>query len=174
MAQTETVVALIQVIAFFLPAWAIMIQILARMMERVDLDENPYLIPLFGIGLTLSVVSFYMFDLATMDAILHLVSQELEQDPSPTFVGAFSDLVMGSSAFILLGIIVLAVATTIFFSRENRVHVVFIAILSYAIMNWGSKIGSPVAIARGLIFLVALDLLFIRHYWETVKPKLSS
>lgn len=169
MTNHEIASALIQTIGLFLPAWAIMVQIFARLMEKTDLDDSPGLIPLFAIGLALALRSFNSITLATLS---HLLSTALEsaQEGSITQLqaDAFLSLTKGNVLFSYLGLIVLIIAVLRFFERKNGAHVGLVAILGYFITGLGMEFG-VVTIAWAMIFLLVVDVLICLLYWDSIK-----
>lgn len=171
MAVSDFTLALIQVIAFVLPAWAIMVQIFARLMKETNLDESPKLIPLYGVGITLAIVSFYLLALAVLSTLVETVLNEVEQGASPLVVRGAADLVKAQTAFLSLGLLILVIAAVVYFNRENGYHVAGIAILAYIILNIGSSYLDIASIVFGVLTLVMLDLIFIHFYWDDVRDR---
>lgn len=170
----QTISAIIQIVALFLPAWAIMVQILARLMERADLDENPVMIPFFGVGLSLAVVSFWLFGGAVMGAVVSHMLEEAQQSADPVLMTSLLDIMKAELAFTTLGLIVLILAGMMYFDTKNGVHVIAVSILSYIIMVVGNEQNMVAGIGWGVITLIAWDATFCYLFWDDVKDGLPS
>lgn len=165
----QTISAIIQIVALFLPAWAIMVQILARLMEGADLDESPAMIPFFGVGLSLAVVSLWLFGTAVTEAVFSTMIEEIRESGNTLLTDSLLTIMQAELAFAALGIIVLILAGMKYFDKKNGVHVISISILSYIIMAKGSDYNMVAGIAWGLILLVGLDVIYILYRDEIMQ-----
>lgn len=109
MAQSDVAVPIIQLVALFLPAWAVMMQILTRIIQRTDFRESPLMNVVAGFGMALSFLSLYLFGLAGFNVMVYLGSaQGVTSGPLGQAIVNSS---LGGLAFVGLGgIIILQIA----------------------------------------------------------------
>ena len=166
MVENQTFSLMIQMVALFLPAWAIMVQIFARLMEQTDLDENPGLIPFFGVGLALTLVSIWMFGRAVMSGILsHMLERAQGPDPNPLLFQSMLDIMSGEIAFSSLGLIILFISGVIFFEKWNGVHILVTVLLTFLVMQIGATYADVVAAAWGIIFILFFGGIYSATRW---------
>ncbi|MCU4716877.1 hypothetical protein [Halapricum hydrolyticum] len=173
MVNDNTFSVLLQVVALFLPAWAIMVQIFARLMEDSDIDENPSLIPFFGVGLALTIVSIWLFGRAVIGAALsHMIQQAEANEANQLLFEGLLDAIQGELAFTFLGLVVLIIAGIRYFKQWNGAHVLGVVLFSIFAMKLGIEYGSIVTVAAILFILIIADLLFCWTFWPGLREQL--
>jgi len=173
MVNDDTFSLLIQMVALFLPAWAIMVQIFARLMEDSDLDESPSLIPFFGVGLSLTVASIWLFGRSVINAVVsHMTEQAEAGEADPLLFQALLDSIKAEFAFTFLGLIVLIIAGIRYFEQWNGVHVLGVVVFSTFAMNRGMEYGEPATVVWLVSIIIIVDLLFCWAYWPKLRNQL--
>lgn len=156
MAQIDVATPLIQLIALFLPAWAVVIQVLTRIVRRTDFDDKPELFPFIALGLTLSIASLYIFTFAGHKILSYFVAEGVIEGSGP-LAQSLILLELGALAFVGLGYVVVATVVYQSISNSNLVYVL-VLILVFSMAMWGGWLfGGPVAIVLVLtvLFLVS-------------------
>ena len=173
MVESETFSLMIQMVALFLPAWAIMVQIFGRLMEKADLDENPSLIPFFGVGLALTLFSVWMFSRAVASAIVAYMQHRIQEpSPNPLLFESLSHVMVAEMAFTTLGVIVLTIAAITYFNFYNGFHIALIVIATSIIMNYGDKYYDISVVAAGIILLIIVDIFLSKFVWPQYRDSL--
>lgn len=126
MAELQTALSLIQVVALFLPAWAILLQIFSKAISELDLESNPTVIPFVASIFVLSLASLYLFGRGSFYIMAFLFEQGAVGDGSLS--KAFTDLMSGGLVFTMLGFLVLWVVGQNKFSYEEFRHISIVAI----------------------------------------------
>jgi len=172
MVNNDSFSILLQTVALFLPAWAIMVQIFARLMEDSDLDENPSLIPFFGVGLALTVVSIWLFGRAVVGVVVsHMQEQAGAGEDSQILLQGLLDVVQGEIAFTFLGLIILFITGIRYFKRWNGIHVLGVIVATIIGMAHGIETGPAIAVWL-VIVIVVIDLLVCLTFWPRLRNRL--
>lgn len=173
MVNNDTFSLLLQTVALFLPAWAIIVQIFARLMEDSDLDENPSLIPFFGVGLALTVVSIWLFGRAVIGVVVsHMMEKAEAGKGDPLLFQGLLDAIQGEFIFTFLGFVVLIIASIRYFERWNGVHVLGVVVFSIFAMSLGREHGTPATVIWMFFILIIADLLLCWTFWPALRDQL--
>lgn len=160
MAEADIATPLIQLIALFLPAWAVVIQVLTRLIRRTDFDDEPELFPFVALGLTLSVASLWVFTYAGHKILAYFVTEGVIEGSGP-LAEALILLELGTLAFVGLGYMVVATVAYQNISNSNLVYILILILIFSGAMWGGWLFGGPVVI------LLLLTMLFILTWWVT-------
>lgn len=156
MAEIDVATPLIQLIALFLPAWAVVIQVLTRIVRRTDFDDKPELFPFVALGLTLSIASLYLFSFAGHKILSYFVTEGVVEGTGPLGQSLIL-LELGALAFVGFGYVVVATVVYQNISNSNLVYVLILILAFVVAILVGWLIGGPVAIVLVLtvLFLVS-------------------
>jgi len=175
MASTDVAIPVIQLIALFLPAWAVVMQVFAKLVRDTDLQDEPLLIPFFAFGFALSGVSLYLFGRAGSDIMIFFVEEGLIEGSGP-LAQALGNVGLGSLAFVGLGHVVLL---SIAFRHIALTEVKYIAVLSFlyiSVMSFGLRLHRPRIMLLFLFLCFSVSLVLIRRIYspkEAVFPRYS-
>lgn len=178
--EVDVAVSLIQLIALFLPAWAVMIQIVTRIMSQDRIDERPLAIP-FIAGVFASAI-FALFEFAFASVMLidfFRVSGYLGNSASLT--AATEHIAFGGLAFLFLGLFVIAEAGATELEDDDFVHVfiITVAFVCGLSLAWAGKfepwLEGPGGVGLVAAIIWAVDAVYIQLYDDRVQDsKLSN
>lgn len=170
MAEIDVAISLISLIALFLPAWAVMVQILTRVISKERINRSPRAIPFVAAAFAAAILSLFQFSWASVQLLEFFRTGGFlggsEQLASATVMIAF-----GGLTFLFLGAFVLAEAGFDSFEEDDFLHIivvtlafVFATAFAWAGSRWEtipmSARPERVLLAVGLVW--AADLLFIQ------------
>ncbi|MFC3476598.1 hypothetical protein [Halobacterium litoreum] len=164
MVSVDVVVPLIQLIALFLPAWAVVMQVFSKLVKSVELQKQPTLMPFFGIGFAMAGASLYLFGRAGMEIMIFLTKENniLSED---SLRQALIGVGQGGLAFTGLGVIVLMTIAFQQISDPEINYVVAFTAIFIAIPWLGWELNRPVATLIMMLIAFALsELLIISQY----------
>jgi len=160
MAPTDVVVPLIQLVALFLPAWAVVMQMFSKFLRKVNLEEKPILIPLFALGFSLSAVSLLLFGWASNQILIHLTQSDAVGNSGP-LQGALTGIGLGGLAFSWLGVMILMILSMQYTSYPEGIYVHALAILFGVVMYAGWKVNLPTTTIMVILGLLSLSTLIV-------------
>ncbi|ARS91402.1 hypothetical protein [Natrarchaeobaculum aegyptiacum] len=141
-------------------------------MKEGDLDENPSLIPFFGIGLTLTIFSVWIFVRAISGGIVSQMVEYAGEGETDMFVlQGFLDVLHGQMAFSALGLIILIIASIKYFEKWNGIHVLMTIVISFVIIYIGSSYDDISIVVWAFILFVLADTLFCWTYWPVLRDR---
>jgi len=128
MAELEVALSLIQVVAFFLPAWAVLIQVYSRVISKLDFEEAPRLVPFVAMTIAIAAIVLIQFSLAASE-ILRAISPILEAaGDSQDLRDALIQLYYGSAGFVSLGMILIVQSLLADVKYSTAVHIFIVSV----------------------------------------------
>lgn len=173
MAIEDVAVPLIQLIALFLPAWAVVMQVFIKVVSSTDFSEEPYLIPVVSLGFVMAPVSLYLFGYAGNEVMNYLIFNELTSGNGP-LASAINNVAMGALAFVSLGIVVLL---TVGLSQIQYPEGIYMGILAFAFGSiiWaGWEYQRPLMMMIVLLVAITLSSFGFALYYEPDKKRIPS
>ena len=151
MAQIDVAIPLIELIALFLPAWAIVMQVFTKLVKDADLKQNPLLIPFFSLGFSLSGLALYLFGRAGNEIMLFLTKEGVVEG-SESLTQALLGVGLGGLAFVGLGIMVLM---AVGFHHISYPELQYVGVLTFVFLfiMWGGWM-----LDRPVIMLIILAI----------------
>jgi len=170
MAEIDVAISLIQLIALFLPAWAVMVQILARVISSERINQRPRAIPFVAGAFAAAILSLFQFAYAAVQ-LLDFLRTGGFLGGSAELANATELIAFGGLTFLFLGAFVLAEAGFDSFEEDDFMHIVtvtlafiFAAAIAWVGSRWEtipmSARPGRVAFAIGLVWIV--DILYIQ------------
>lgn len=128
MAEIDVAISLIQLIALFLPAWAVMVQILTRAISNDYLTSHPRAIPFVAGAFAAAIMSLFQFAWATVQLIDFLRGGGF-LGRSVRLAHATELIAFGSATFLVLGGFVIAQAALETYDDDDATHIIVVTLL---------------------------------------------
>lgn len=171
MAEIDIAISLIQLIALFFPAWAVMVQIFSRVISADRISRRPRAIPFVAGAFAAAILSLFQFAYAAV--------QLLEFFRVGGFLGGSSELTsatvliaFGGLTFLFLGVFVLAEVGMNTFEEDDFLHIIFVTIafvfaaaIAWVGPHWETVPMSarPGRVAVAISLVWAADILYIQY-----------
>lgn len=167
MAETDVAVPLIQLVALFLPAWAVVLQVFTRLIKDTDIREHPLQIPLFSFGFSLSILSLYLFGRAGFEILRYFVEAEIVTGSGP-FAQALVQSGSGALAFVSLGAVVLMSIGFRYIPHPEVGYVYGLAVIFSLVMylGWIFRVVLPMFVVLSLILVASWAVIIHRYTGE--------
>lgn len=163
MAQSDVAIPLIQLIALFLPAWAVVMQIFSRVVRETDFKARPTLLPFVSLAFILAFGSLYLFGRAGFDIMRFFIESGAISESGP-LEDALMNVSTGSLAFVGMGSIVIL---SIGFQNIDfpEIYISFAGTMAMALVMWVGWRVSNVWILFGGITVV-MGVMWATIYWR--------
>ena len=156
MAQIDVAIPLIELIALFLPAWAVVMQVFTKLVKDANLKQNPLLIPFFSLGFSLSGMSLYLFGRAG-NRIMVFLTKEGVVEGSESLAEALLGVGLGGLAFVGLGVMVL-MAVGFHHISYPELHYVGVLSFIFLFIMWGGWVfDRPILMLATLTIVVGIS-----------------
>lgn len=170
MTELDVAISLIQLIALFLPAWAVMVQILTRIISQERINRRPRAIPFVAGAFAAAILSLFQFAYASVQLLDFLRTGGL-LGGSAQLANATELIAFGGITFLFLGVFVLAESGFDSFKDDDFLHILIVTIafifgiaIAWVGPRWEtipmSARPGRVAVAVGLVWFA--DLLYIQ------------
>jgi hypothetical protein len=169
MTTVDTTSVLVQYIALFLPAWAILVQLLYKIIKGVDTKSTLYYLPVISLSIALAIYSLYVIVLATLRNIVVHIGQLNNTTQQIALASSYNDIGSASVALGLLGILILISTIISHFPFPENIHTVLLSIIMIAVMwefGFSNRLGF-----NSLFSLLFLNYLFLYLFWDEVEHK---